>query len=131
MGTKIKHFTSKNGKVTASKESNSVIVTDFPQNITTIEKAMKILDTRDETIANTTHVIPLKNADAKMLVTTLNTIIGKMTLIPGQQAPSITSDDATNSLIVIASDDLFKSLESTVLSSGSSSSASLCTGKNH
>jgi len=116
MGTKIKHFTSKNGKITASKESNSVIVTDFPDNIATIQKAMKILDMKDETLANTTHVIPLKNADAKSLVTTLNTILGKMTLMPGQQPPSITSDDSTNSLIVITSDELFKSLESTILS---------------
>lgn len=116
MSTKIKHFTSKNGKITASKESNSVIVTDFPDYISTIEKAMKILDTRDETIANTTHVISLRNADAKSLVTTLNTIIGKMTLIPGQQPPSITSDETTNSLIVIASDELYKSLEATVKS---------------
>ncbi len=61
-----------------------------------------------------THVISLKNADAKSIVATLNTIIGKMTLIPGQQPPSITSDDATNSLIVITNDDLFKSLESTI-----------------
>ncbi|MDD2828326.1 MAG: secretin N-terminal domain-containing protein [Sulfuricurvum sp.] len=114
MGTKIKHFASKNGKVTASKESNSVIVTDFPDNIATIKKAMAILDAKDDSIANTTHVIPLKNADAKSIVTTLNTIIGKMTLIPGQQPPSITSDDATNSLIIIASEDLFKSLELTI-----------------
>jgi len=114
MGTKIKHFTSKNGKITASKESNSVIVTDFPENIVTIQKAMKILDTRDETIANTTHVIPLKNADAKSLVTTLNTILGKMALMPGQQPPSIASDDSTNSLIIITSDELFKNLESTI-----------------
>ncbi|MDP3302454.1 MAG: secretin N-terminal domain-containing protein [Sulfuricurvum sp.] len=114
MGAKIKHFTSKNSKITSSKESNSVIVTDFPENIATIEKAMKILDTRDETIANTTYVIPLKNADAKLLVTTLNTILAKMTLMPGQQPPSITSDDSTNSLIVITSDELFKSLEATI-----------------
>ncbi|MFA6188107.1 MAG: secretin N-terminal domain-containing protein [Sulfuricurvum sp.] len=116
MGAKIKHFTSKNAKITASKESNSVIVTDFPENIKTIEKAALILDARDETIANTTHVIPLKNADAKSLVTTLNTILGKMTLIQGQQPPSLTSDETTNSLIVIASDELFKSLETTILS---------------
>lgn len=114
MGLKIKHFTSKNGKITASKESNSVIVTDFPENIATIKKAMLILDARDETIANTTHVIPLKNADAKSLVATLNTILGKMALMPGQQPPSIASDDTTNSLIVITSDELFKSLESTI-----------------
>jgi len=75
---------------------------------------MLILDARDETIANTTHVIPLKNADAKSLVTTLNTILGKMVLMPGQQPPSIASDDTTNSLIVITSDELFKSLESTI-----------------
>lgn len=116
MGAKIKHFTSKNAKITASKESNSVIVTDFPENIETIQKAAKVLDARDETIANTTHVIPLKNADSKSLVMTLNTILGKMTLIPGQQPPSLTSDETTNSLIVIASDELFKSLESTILS---------------
>ncbi len=58
MGLKIKHFTSKNGKITASKESNSVIVTDFPENIATIKKAMVILDARDDSIANTTHVDP-------------------------------------------------------------------------
>ncbi|MFZ2890916.1 secretin N-terminal domain-containing protein [Sulfuricurvum sp.] len=111
---KIKHFTSKNAKITASKESNSVIVTDFPENIATIQKAMAVLDVKDETTANTTHVIPLKNADAKSLVATLNTVIGRMTLIAGQQPPSITSDDATNSLIVITSDELYKSLEATV-----------------
>lgn len=116
MGTKIKHFLSKNGKITFSKESNDVIVTDFPDTIATIERAMKVLDVQDATIANTTHVIPLKNADAKSLVTTLNTIIGKMTLIPGQQPPSITSDDATNSLVIISSDELYKSLEKTVIS---------------
>lgn len=114
MAAKIKHFTTKNAKITASKESNSVIITDFPDNIATIQKAMKILDTRDETLANTTHVIPLKNADAKSIVTTLNTILGKMALMPGQQPPSIASDDTTNSLIVITSDELFKSLESTI-----------------
>ncbi|MCX6073109.1 MAG: hypothetical protein NTY39_02185 [Campylobacterales bacterium] len=114
MAAKIKHFTTKNAKITSSKESNSVIVTDFPENIATIQKAMKILDARDESIANTTHVIPLKNADAKLLVTTLNTILGKMTLMPGQQPPSITNDDTTNSLIVITSEELFKSLEATI-----------------
>lgn len=114
LSTKIKHFISKNAKITASKESNSVIVTDFPENIDTIKKAMGMLDAKDETTANTTHVIPLKNADAKTLVATLNTIIGKMTLMPGQQPPSITSDDATNSLVVITSDELYKSLESTI-----------------
>lgn len=116
MGTEIKHFTSKNAKVTASKESNSIIVTDFPSNIATIQKAMLILDARDETTANMTHVIPLKNADAKSIVATLNTIIGKMTLIAGQQPPSITSDDATNSIVVITSNELYKSLETTILS---------------
>lgn len=116
MGAKIKHFMTKNGKLTFSKESNALIVSDFPEAIATIEKAMKILDTRDESTANTTHVIPLKNADAKSLVTTLNTIIGKMTLVPGQQPPSITSDDATNSIVIIASNELYNSLESTIKS---------------
>lgn len=116
MGSKIKHFVSKNGKITFSKDSNAVIVTDFPDTIVTIQKAMKILDTKDEASANSTYVIPLKNADSKQMVTTLNTIIAKMSLIPGQQPPSIASDDATNSVIIIASEVLFKSLESTIKS---------------
>lgn len=116
MGSKIKHFMSKNGKITFAKDSNSVIVTDFPDTIETIKQAMKLLDVKDETTSNTTHVIPLKNADAKSLVTTLGTIIGKMTLSPTQQAPTITSDDTTNSLIVIANDELFRSLEETIKS---------------
>lgn len=116
MGAKIKHFMSKNGKLTFSKDSNAIIVTDFPDTIATIEKAMKLLDVQDETTANTTHVIPLKNADAKSLVTTLGTIINKMSLSPAQQPPTITSDESTNSLIIIANDELFRSLEGTIRS---------------
>ncbi len=116
MGSKIKHFVSKNGKLTFSKDSNAVIVTDFPDTIVTIKKAMKILDVKDESSANSTYVISLKNADSKQMVATLNTVISKMTLMPGQQPPSIASDEATNSLIVVASEVLYKSLEATIKS---------------
>ncbi len=116
MAAKLKHFASKNGKLTPSKETNAVIVTDFPANLTTIKKALAKLDVRDETTANYTHVILLKNADAKSLVATLNTIISKMTLSAGQQPPSITSDDNTNALIVVSSDELFTTLLPTIQS---------------
>ena len=114
LAVKIKNYSSKNGKVVASKESNALIVTDFPANIKEIHKLIDALDIRDETISNVTHLIQLKNADAKNLVTTLNTIISKMTLAPGQQPPSIASDDSTNSLIIISNDDLFKTLLPTI-----------------
>jgi general secretion pathway protein D len=116
MGNKIKHFVTKNGKLTFSKDSNSVIVTDFPDTLETIKKAMKVMDVKDESAANSTYVIGLKNADSKQMVATLNTIISKMTLVPGQQPPSIASDDATNSIVIIASEVLYKSLESTIKS---------------
>jgi general secretion pathway protein D len=116
MGNKIKHFVTKNGKLTFSKDSNSVIVTDFPDTLETIKKAMKMIDVKDEASANSTYVIGLKNADSKQMVATLNTIISKMTLVPGQQPPSIASDDATNSIVIIASEVLYKSLESTIKS---------------
>ncbi|MCI4406003.1 MAG: hypothetical protein JHC35_01805 [Sulfuricurvum sp.] len=114
MAVKVKNFSSKNGKVIPSKESNSLIVTDLPANIKTIRKLVNAIDIRDETTANYTHLIQLKNADAKNLVTTLNTVIAKMTLSPGQQPPSIASDETTNSLIIISSDDLFKTLLPTI-----------------
>ncbi|MDD5716932.1 MAG: secretin N-terminal domain-containing protein [Sulfuricurvum sp.] len=114
MAVKMKNFSSKNGKVIPSKESNSLIVTDLPANIKTMQQLKKVLDVRDETTANYAHVIQLKNADAKSLVTTLSTIISKMVLSPGQQPPSITSDDSTNSIIIISSDDLYKTLLPTI-----------------
>ena len=114
MAIKIKNFSSKNGKVVASKESNALIVTDLPANLKTMRKLIEVMDTKDETTANYTHLVQLKNADAKNLVTTLNTIIAKMVLAPGQQPPSIASDDSTNSIIIISSDDLFKKLLPTI-----------------
>jgi general secretion pathway protein D len=114
MALKIKNYSSKNGKIVPSKESNSLVVTDLPANIRTMRQLVKALDVRDETTANYTHLIQLKNADAKNLVTTLNTVIAKMTLSPGQQPPSITSDDTTNSLIIICSDDLYSILLPTI-----------------
>lgn len=114
LALKIKNYSSKNGKIVPSKESNSLIVTDLPANIKTMRQLVKALDIRDETTANYTHLIQLKNADAKNLVTTLNTVIAKMTLSPGQQPPSIASDDTTNSLIIISSDDLFTTLIPTI-----------------
>lgn len=115
MALKVKNYSSKNGKIVSSKESNSIIITDLPANINTMRKIASALDVRDETTANYTHLIQLKNADAKNLVTTLNTVIAKMTLSPGQQPPSITSDDTTNSLIIICSDDLYNILLPTIL----------------
>lgn len=114
LALKVKNYSSKNGKIVPSKESNSLIVTDLPANIKTMRQLVKALDIRDETTANYTHLIQLKNADAKSLVTTLNTVIAKMTLSPGQQPPSIASDDSTNSLIIISSDDLFTTLLPTI-----------------
>jgi general secretion pathway protein D len=114
MALKVKNYSSKNSKIIPSKESNSLIVSDLPSNIKTMRELVKALDVRDETTANYTHLIQLKNADAKNLVTTLNTILTKMTLSPGQQPPSITSDETTNSLIIICSDDLFATLVPTI-----------------
>lgn len=114
MALKVKNYSSKNSKIIPSKESNSLIVSDLPSNIKTMRELVKALDVRDETTSNYTHLIQLKNADAKNLVTTLNTILTKMTLSPGQQPPSISSDETTNSLIIICSDDLYSILLPTI-----------------
>lgn len=114
MALKVKNYSSKNSKIIPSKESNSLIVSDLPSNIKTMRELIKALDVRDETTSNYTHLIQLKNADAKNLVTTLDTILTKMTLSPGQQPPSISSDETTNSLIIICSDDLYSILLPTI-----------------
>ena len=74
---KIRHLLSKNAKLIISKENNSIIVSDYPSNLSTLENVIKTLDTKDETTTQYTKVVQLKNTEAKTMVTTLNNVISK------------------------------------------------------
>lgn len=114
MLNKIKHLLSKNSKVISSKENNALIVSDYPKNLQTIKKLIESIDTRDLTSTQYNHVVPLKNSDSKLLVTTLNNVISKKVLKPGEPRTSVTNDDQSNSLIITATDEDFKDIQQTI-----------------
>ncbi len=65
IASKIRHLISKNGKLVTNKESNSLVITDFMENIKTIKKVVSIMTyggKKDSLIVNLDNVIA---SDAK------------------------------------------------------------------
>jgi general secretion pathway protein D len=71
MSLKVKHLLSKNSKLVTDKFSNTMIVTDFPQNIRTIEKIIKYLTKDEDKKINT---IELKNVLATSILGNIKNI---------------------------------------------------------
>lgn len=111
---KIRHLLSKNAKLIVSKENNSLIISDYPSNLKTIEEITQAIDTKDETTTQYTKVVQLKNTEAKTMVATLNNVIAKKVLKPGELRAAVTNDDNTNSIIVTATEDDFKEINATI-----------------
>lgn len=114
MAGKIKHLVSKGAKIAISKENNSLIISDYPKNIETVKTLIESIDTRDLTTTQYNHVVILKNSDAKALVATLNDVISKKVLKPGDPRASITSDESSNALIITATDEDYNDLKKTI-----------------
>lgn len=111
---KIRHLLSKNAKLIISKENNSILVSDYPSNLTTLENIIKTLDIKDETTTQYTKVVQLKNTEAKMMVVTLNNVISKKVLKPGELRAAVTNDDNTNTMIITATEEDFKEISETI-----------------
>ena len=68
---KIKHLLSKNSKLLTDKFSNRFIITDFPQNIKTVEKIISIITQKSDKKIET---IELKNVLAKSIIKDIKNI---------------------------------------------------------
>lgn len=91
---------SKYGKITLSYESNSVVVTDFPENIKTIKNLIKRLDRG--TIKPNAHFVSLVNADAKSVLPKVQKLANAMFDNKIQtQKISVFADDASNSIVLV------------------------------
>jgi general secretion pathway protein D len=72
VSSKIRHLISKSAKLVTDKDSNSVIITDFPANIKTIKKVIAIISKDNRKYIKT---IKLKNIDAASLLTDIKALI--------------------------------------------------------
>jgi len=64
VAAKIRYLISKTAKLMTMKESNILLITDYPKNIETIKRVIKDIDTNNETIVK---IVPIKHAEAKKL----------------------------------------------------------------
>ncbi len=93
---------SKYGKITLSYESNSVVVTDFPENIKTIRNLIRRLD--NGTVKPNAHFVYLVNADAKSVLPKVQKLANAMFDNKIQtQKISVFADDASNSIVLVGS----------------------------
>ncbi len=99
VAAKIRYLISKTAKLMTMKESNTILVTDYPKNIETIKRVIKDINTNNKNIVK---VINIEHADAKKLqakITNISKSIFNPKIIAEQV--KIIYDENTNGLIVV------------------------------
>jgi general secretion pathway protein D len=71
VAAKVRYLISKTAKLMTMKESNTLLLTDYPANIQTIKRIIKDLDSKNEKIIK---IVPVNHADLKALHTQLTNI---------------------------------------------------------
>jgi len=99
VAAKIRYLVSKTAKVMTMKESNTLLITDYPKNIETIKKVIADINKNSKNIVK---IIPVKNTDAKKLQAKLLDIAKTIfnTKIVSQNV-KIIYDENINGLIVV------------------------------
>jgi len=99
VAAKIRYLISKTAKLMTMKESNTLLITDYPKNIETIKKVIKDIASNNEIIVK---IIPIKHAEAKKLQARLLDISKSIfnQKIAKEQV-KIILDDNINGVIVI------------------------------
>jgi general secretion pathway protein D len=99
VAAKVRYLISKTAKLMTMKETNTLLITDYPKNIETIKKVIKDLDSN---VKNIVKIIYLKNTEAKKLQAKLTDIQKSIfnQKISSQQV-QIVLDDNINGLILV------------------------------
>ncbi|MBA3026571.1 MAG: hypothetical protein FP820_09195 [Sulfurimonas sp.] len=99
VAAKIRYLISKTAKLMTMKESNTILLTDYPKNIETIKQVIEDIDTNNAMIVK---IIPIKNTEGKKLQAKLADI-GKSIFNEkvDAEAVKILHDESTNSIIVV------------------------------
>lgn len=99
VAAKIRYLISKTAKLMTMKESNTLLITDYPKNIETIKTVIKDIATNTQAIVK---IVYIKNADAQKLqirlVDIAKSIFNEKVV---SQAVKIIFDDNINGIIVV------------------------------
>jgi general secretion pathway protein D len=104
----VKNFLSRSGKLLVSQETNSLVITDLPENIDTVRELVGKLDHRVDLV---TKFVELKYAKVNDVFNQLNSII-KVIFDPkiDEEKVSLFKDDPTNSLTFIGKKEMVEKL---------------------
>lgn len=103
VAAKVRYLISKTAKLMTMKESNMILITDYPDNIETIKKVVKDIIENSSIVV---EVIALKNSEAKSVKVKLDTITKSLFNDKvSSEKVEIVLDENTNSLILVGLND--------------------------
>jgi general secretion pathway protein D len=99
VAAKVRYLISKTAKLMTMKESNVLLITDYPKNIETIKRVIRDIDTNNRAIVK---IIPIKHTEVKKLQTRLVDISKSLfNEKVASQKVKIILDDNINGIIVV------------------------------
>ena len=99
VAAKVRYLISKTAKLMTMKESNTLLITDYPRNIETIKRVIKDIDTNNKAIVK---IIPIKYTEVKKLQVRLIDISKSLfNAKVASQKVKIILDDNINGIIVV------------------------------
>ncbi len=109
VAAKVRYLISKTAKLMTMKESNTILITDYPKNIETIKKVIKDIDTNNKMIVK---IVPIKYTDVKKLQARLLEISKSLfNAKVASQSVKIIIDDNINGVIIVGNKTNVKKIE--------------------
>jgi len=103
MAAKIRYLISKTAKLMTMKESNTLLITDYPKNIETVKRVIKDLGS-DSTMQ--VKIFTIKNSDAKKIKSRLMEISKSLfNASVKSEAVKIVLDEHINGIVVVANEE--------------------------
>jgi general secretion pathway protein D len=113
VASKIRYLVSKTAKLMTIKESNILLITDYPKNIETIKKVIRDIDTNNKAIVKIVYV---KNTEAKKLQARLSDISKSIfNSKVASQKVKILVDNNINGIIIVGNKKNVRKIESLVV----------------
>jgi general secretion pathway protein D len=101
VAAKVRYLISKTAKLMTMKDTNTLLITDYPKNIETIKKVIQDID---NSTRNVVKIVPMQNTDAKKMqkkITDITKSIFKSNV--ASQKVKVIYDENSNGLIIVGS----------------------------
>lgn len=94
--------------ILANKDTNSLMLIGKKENVEFLEKEVLRIDAQSSLVERIVDVVRLKNIEAKMTITVLNSIIDKRQYVDPNMKPFASIDEESNSIVMMGPKDEVK-----------------------